>query len=200
MKITAIKQQVKRADRYSIYLDGTYSFSMSADELLPLGLRVNQEVNERELAELKDKALVDKGYDRTLNLIARRPRSEWELRDYLKRKDTAMEVIEAVISKLRVGGYVDDQDFARRWVESRRLLKATSKRRLQQELRQKRVSDEVIQKVLAADDTDEHAILRELVQRKRRQTKYQDDLKLMQYLSRQGFDYDTIKSAMRGED
>lgn len=196
MKITSIKQQLKRADRYSVYLDGKYSFSLSADEMLPLGLHVSQEVTQKELAELKNKALVDKSYDRALSLISRRPRSEWELRDYLKRKESAPAIIDTIITKLLQRGYVDDEDFARRWVENRRLLKATNKRRLSQELRQKHISDEIIQAVLADDKTDEVEVLRELINRKRKQTKYQDNLKLMQYLSRQGFSYDTIKQAL----
>jgi regulatory protein len=98
-------------------------------------------------------------------------------------------------------GYVDDLDFATRWVENRRLLKSTSRRRLAQELRQKRIKDDVIEQVLEQDETDEKDVLRELVKKKRRQ--YPDKLKLMQYLTRQGFDYgvvrDTVDEVLRGE-
>jgi len=196
MKITAIKQQVKRADHYSIYVDGKYAFSLSEGELLNTGLRINQEFTETELVELKDKAVLDKAYDRALNLISRRPRSEWEMRDYLKRKGYEEGVIQKTLNRLSISGYINDLDFARRWVENRRLLKATSKRRLTQELRQKRVRDEIVEQVLSEDETDEREVLRELIARKRKQTKYQDDLKLIQYLSRQGFSYDDIKAVL----
>lgn len=196
MKITDIKQQLKRSDRYSIYVDGKYVFSFSEGELLNSGLRTGLEFDEAGLAELKDRAVQDKAYDRALNRISYRPRSEWEIRDYLKRKDTPPEVIDNIVARLRKNKYLDDHDFARRWVANRRLLKSTSKRRLSQELRQKRVSDDIIQEVLADDETDEQEVLRELIERKRKQPKYQDNLKLMQYLSRQGFNYDDIKTAL----
>lgn len=196
MKITDIKQQLKRADRYSIYIDGKYALSFSESELLTTRLRINQEFTQAEFDELKDRAVIDKGYDRSLNLIMRRPRSEWELRDYLARKDYERGTTDKILNKLSKKGYVDDADFARRWVENRRLLKATSKRRLVQELRQKRVPDEVIQSVLEQDETNDKDVLRGLVERKRKQTKYQDNLKLMQYLSRQGYNYDDIKSVL----
>lgn len=196
VKITDIKQQVKRSDRYSIYVDDKYSFSLSESELLAVGLRINQEFTKSELEELKNRAVIDKGYDRALNLIMRRPRSEWELRAYLKRKEYVTEAIEQILNMLSKRGYVDDSDFARRWVENRRLLKATSKRRLIQELRQKRVSDEVIQLVLEADETDEQQVLKDLIERKRKQTKYKDNLKLMQYLVRQGYNYGDIKAVL----
>jgi regulatory protein len=200
MKITAIKQQVKRADRYSIYGDGKYLFSFSESELLSSGIKIGQELDESNLNELKGKAVLDKAYDRSLNLISHRLRSEWELRDYLKRKDYDEDVQEATVSRLRDRGYINDAEFARRWVENRRLLKATSKRRLAQELRQKRISDEIINQTLEADETDELEVLKDLVERKRKQTKYQDDLKLMQYLARQGFSYDLIKTALHNDE
>lgn len=199
MKITNIKSQVKRADRYSIYFDGKYLLSFSESELLALGLRIGQEFTQDELSALKNKANIDKAYDRALNLIMRRPRSEWELRDYLTRKNYDPACTRSVLVQLEERGYVDDQDFARRWVENRRLLKAVSKRRLVQELRQKRVSDDIIQAVLEADKTDEQQVLRELIERKRKQTKYQDDLKLTQYLVRQGYNYGDVKQAMTSD-
>jgi len=195
-KITSIKQQVKRQDRYSIYVDGKYLFSFFENELITSGLRINQELSESELTALKYRAVQDKAYDRALNLISHRPRSEWELRGYLKRKDYDEDASTAVLERLRERGHVDDADFARRWVETRRLLRNTSRRRLSQELRQKRIADDIIDQVLEADETDESDVLRDLIERKRKQTKYQDDLKLMQYLSRQGFNYDDIKSAL----
>lgn len=200
MKITDIKQQVKRVDRYSIYVDDKYAFPLGESELLNLGLRIGQEFTAAELEELRQKAVLDKGFDRALNLISRRPRSEWELRDYLKHKDYEPESINEILNMLSDRGYVNDLDFAMRWVDNRRLLKATSKRRLIQELRQKRVADDVIQQVLEEDETDEREVLRDLVVRKRQQSRYQDDLKLMQYLSRQGYNYADIKSALSPEE
>lgn len=194
MKITGIKQQVKRADRYSIYIDEKYVCSFSEQELLNLGLRIGQELAAHELQELKNNAIKDKAYDRSLNLVSRRPRSEWELRDYLKRKEYEPEIVDSTIERLKDRGYVDDRDFARRWVDSRRLLKPTSKRRLVQELRQKRVSTEAISEVMAGDETDERQILRTLVEKKR--ARYPDTVKFMQYLSRQGYSCDDIKAVL----
>lgn len=203
MKISAIKQQVKRADRYSIYIDGKFSFALSETELLKASIHNGQEITDQQLDKLKDDSVRDKARYQALGQISRRQRSEWELRDYLKRKGYEPEVIEQVIKDLGEGGYVDDQKFADAWINNRRLLKAASARRLRQELRQKRVADEVIDQALAADETDEREVLKDLVERKRKITRYQDDQKLMQYLSRQGYNYDDIKSTLslkpRGE-
>lgn len=199
MKITAIKQQVKRADRYSIYIDDKFSFALSETELLKQGLHNGQELTEDELASVKDDSIRDKARYQALGQLSRRMRSEWELRDYLKRKEYSPEITEHTIEWLKEYGYCNDYRFADAWVRNRRLLKATSERKLRQELQQKRVSGEVIDDALNDDETDERQVLRDLIERKRRQTKYQDKLKLIQYLSRQGFNYDDIKSAMQDD-
>lgn len=196
MKITAIKQQVKRADRYSVFLDEKYAFSLREAELLKLGLHSGQEISEEQLDEYQSESEFGKWYDRTLNLLSFRLRSEWELRDYLRRKECPQSVTEKILNKLSINGYVDDEQFAKRWVENRRLMKATSRRKLSQELQQKRIPRDIIDAALAGDKetTNEREVLRELVEKKRH--RYPDRMKLMQYLARQGFSYDDIKGVL----
>lgn len=200
MKITDIKQQVKRQDRYSIYVDGKYVFSFSESELLNLALRISQEFDQEGLEQLKKTAIEDKAYTRSLDLLSRRSRSEWELRDYLRRKDYEPDVIEKIVTRLSERGYINDKKFAESWVNNRRLLKSTSKRKLNMELKQKRVPEEVINEVLAEDETDERQVLRDLVAKKRQQSRYHDTQKLMQYLMRQGFNYEDVKYVVSNND
>lgn len=135
-----------------------------------------------------------------LAYVARRPRSEWELRDYFRRKEIDEESGEQILERLRNFGYVNDEAFARSWAENRRLLKPMSKRRLTQELRQKHVPDDIARQILSEDETSDLDTLRQLVERKRKQSRYQDDSKLMQYLARQGYGYNDIKSALRADE
>ncbi len=196
MKITAIKQQERLKGRYSIFVDEKYAFSLSADALLEERLHTGQELDEPQLKAYKKLSQDDKAYGLSLAYAVRRMRSEWEFRDYFRRKQYDPELAEQILEKLAGHGFVDDAKFAEAWVRNRRMLKPVSKRRLVQELKQKRVADEVIEQALAEDETDERTVLQELVAKKRQQTKYRDDLKLMQYLARQGFGYDDIKRAL----
>ncbi|MEJ0072573.1 MAG: RecX family transcriptional regulator [Candidatus Saccharibacteria bacterium] len=199
MTITAIKQQERLKGRYSIYVDEKYAFSLSADALLDEQLHSGQELDEQQLKTYKKLSQDDKAYGLALAYLARRMRSRWELGDYFRRKGYDEALAQQIFEKLEKFGLVDDEKFAEAWVRNRRILKPVSKRRLTQELRQKRIADGVITRVLSDDETDERAVLRELIERKRRQTRYRDDLKLMQYLARQGFSYDDIKSVLNEE-
>lgn len=197
MKITRITQQEKVKDRYSVFVDGKYSFSLSEGALLGSKLATGQELSAEDLKQWKQESADDKVYGMALRYAAMRPRSTWEMELYLRRKKASPSLTSKVLNKLSDIGLLDDAAFARAWVSNRRLLRPTSKRKLQQELRAKHVSDEVINRTLAESGGDEQIILRELIVKKRSLPKYRaDPLKLMQYLARQGFNYDDIKEAL----
>jgi regulatory protein len=198
MKITDIKAQIRRAGRFSIFVDGKYSFSLSESGLLEHKLAIGQELDEADVKRLKQASSDDKLYGNALRYVAMRPRSEWEIREYLRRKNASPALLDAILNKLSDNGFVDDGKFAEAWVASRRQLRPTSMRKLQQELRAKHVSSEVVTQALAADETDEREALRAIIAKKR--SRYPDKLKFMQYLARQGFSYDDIKTALKAED
>ena len=197
MKITSITQQEKLKGRYSIFVDGAYGFSLSEAALLESKLARGQELSAAELKNWKQLSAEDKVSGQALRYAAMRLRSQWEMEMYLSRKKVSPALEKKILNKLINLSLLNDLTFARAWVANRRLLRPTSKRKLQQELRAKRVGDEVIDQVLAEDETTELEVLRELVAKKRRLPKYRDDkLKLMQYLARQGFDYGDIKNVL----
>lgn len=198
MKITAIKQQVKKAGRYSIFVDGKYEFSLSDNALLGSKLVSGQELTEEQVKELKQASSDDKIYNQVLRYIALRPRTKWEIETYLKRKSVSPTLLKLILNKLSINKLIDDKAFARAWINNRRLLRPTSRRKLILELKQKHVSNEVIEASMAeVEPEDEQISLQSLIKSKRRQVKYQDDLKLMQYLAGQGFNYGDIKQALQ---
>src|SRR6185503_2221243 len=120
-----------------------------------------------------------------------------EVRDYARRKKWAPEDTEAIIEKLISKKYLDDRVFACAWIENRALVKKTSKRKLQMELKQKGVTDDIITETLAESSFDEGDALRQLIEKKRKLARYaSDDQKLMRYLAGQGFSFDDIKAAL----
>lgn len=201
MKITKIVQQVKKHDRYSIFVDKKYAFSLSESALLESKLVSGQELTREQVEGYKQVSQDDKLYGRALNYVALRPRSVWEVEFYLKRKDSPAPLIEQITNKLLRLGLLDDRKFAEAFVHDRRLLRSASTRKLKLELRKKHIANDVIEQVLRDDETDERAMLKELIVKKRQQSKYRaDDMKLMQYLARQGFSYGDIKDALAVED
>ena len=200
MKITAIKQQTKKKDRFSVFVDGKYEFSLGEAALLESNITSGMELSGEQLRELKKLSDDDKVYQQTLRYIALRPRSRWEIEFYLeKRKKASPALTESILNKLSNINMIDDAKLAMAYVNDRRILRPTSRRKMILELRKKHVSADIIEQALGNEAEDELAALLAMIEKKRRQTKYQDDEKLMQYLSRQGFNYGDIKDALQKE-
>jgi regulatory protein len=196
MKITQLKQQVKRADRFSIFVDGKYSFSLSTDEVLTTKIHVGMELSSTQLSDLvklSENSLVKA---QCYHYLSYRLRSKWEMETYLKKKGYSPKIIEDTVEYLIDKKLVDDQEFASRWIENRLLLKPTSINILKLELKQKHISPEIINNAIRDHEIDELPMLKQLIEKKRQQSKYQDNLKLMQFLVRRGFSYDLIKKAL----
>jgi regulatory protein len=197
MKITSIKQQAKLANRYSIFVEGKYAFSLSEGVLLDSKIASGQELTPEQVKEYKQLSADDKIYNRALRYVAMRQRSVWEMEFYLKRKEASPTLINQILNKLSDIGLLDDRKLAAAYIHDRTLQRPTSRRKITLELKKKHVADDIINEVLSsAAVTDDRTALRDLVERKRRQSKYKDNLKLMQYLARQGFNYDDIKSVL----
>jgi len=196
MKITDIKQQVRQQSRFSVFVGGKYAFSLSDSQIRLSGLTVGQEITEEDLVKWKLESNEGKVLDRTLRWLAIRARSEWELSDYLKRKEVNDDLAQKIINQIKDFGYINDKSFAESWVRNRRLLKSVSIKRLRQELYLKHIESDVVDEVLAEDETDDLSVLNELIEKKQHQARYQDEQKLIAYLARQGFYYGDIKEAL----
>ncbi|MGN6575511.1 MAG: regulatory protein RecX [Nocardioides sp.] len=104
-----------------------------------------------------------------LDQLTGRARSRSELAGKLGEKSVPEDVAVRLLDRFEEVGLVDDEAFARSWVESRQAGKGLARRALAQELRRKGVDDEVAREVLDEVDPDaEERAARELVRRKLR--------------------------------
>jgi regulatory protein len=195
MNITKISPAVKTEGRYNVFVDNEFSFSLDETQLVTLGLKKGDAIDELQLSELKNESDFGKNYIRAVDLISRRLRSEREIRDYARRKQWTEDNTERVIDRLCERGYLNDERFAESFVRSRANTRNFSATRMKVELQKKGVKPDIITNILAeSDDYDEMAALRKMIAKKI--NKYDDERKLVAYLARQGFKYDDIKSAL----
>jgi regulatory protein len=179
-----------------VYIDGEFAVGLSLWQVADFKLRIGQTVDSELRSQLLQAGEFGKLYDRTLTWLALRLRSEWEICEYLKRKTSDQRLQNAVIQQLDSQNYVDDVRFSQSWVHHRRQTKAMSRRRLQQELRSKRVADDIIRKVLSEDEVTDIETIQTLAHKKYRQTRYKDPQKLLAFLVRQGYDYSAAKNVI----
>ena len=206
MKITSISVQVRDKNRVSISVDGKYRFSLDINQVIELGLKTGNEVDENQLQTLEIEGKFGKLYGRAVEYCFMRPRSTKELRDYLYRKTLPRrnkkgelvdgypkELTTRVIERLQQKKYLDDRKFAIYWIENRNLSKGISRRKLMSELFSKGIDSSLIEELLIENVRNDDDEIQKIIKKKR--AKY-DDQKLMAYLARLGFNYDDIKTAL----
>jgi regulatory protein len=207
LKITSISLQVRDKNRVNVSVNGKYRFSLDYTQIADLGVKVGNEYTEEQLIELENESQFGKLYMRALEYSLMRPHSQYELTQYLYRKtrDTltktgsikkgvSKELTERVFNRIIEKGYVNDEAFARYWIENRQLRKGISKRKLQAELASKGVNRSIVESLLSETErSDEDEILK-IIEKKA--NRYDDEQKLIAYLARQGFSYDDIKQAI----
>lgn len=216
MKITSISQAIRNPDRVNVSVDGKYRFSLDIFQVGELGIRIGKEYTEEELTTLETESQFGKLYARALEYCLMRPHSGREIRDYLWRKTLQKKVrnkktgeistregaskqnAQRVFDRLVEKGYVNDESFARYWVENRNQAKGSSLRKLQNELRIKGVDSTIIDAVLTQSSRNDDDELQKVITKKR--ARYSDVKKLTQYLMRQGFSYDDIREALSRAD
>lgn len=203
MKITRLVRNVRDKRKISIYVDSKYTFSVFESILVRYNLFSGKEVTPELLEEIQHVANISYFKDKAIGLVARRPRSIKEIRDYLSKK-TDDELSEEVINSLIQDKYLDDDEFARWWIEQRLTFNNKSVREIQNELYKKGISKDIIQNQLEKIDTKDIELEKatELIQKKlvsiarKEKDKYKQKEKLIVYLQRKGYSWETIQSAL----
>ena len=200
--VTAVEPQRRpRSRRVNVFVDGRYAFSL-AEDLVGL-VRVGQPISELKTAELLLKDEQARAFEAAAVFLSYRPRSEREVRDRLRKKDFPEPAIEATVERLKRLRLLDDEAFARYWIEQRQTHRPRGARLLRLELRQKGIAADTTMEAVetSAEEEDPVDAACRAAERKAHSLRSLDDRefaqKLGQFLVRRGFDYETARTACR---
>lgn len=212
MKLTSIEPQKKNPKRFNVYLDGVFGFGADEDLVVNFRLIEGKELSPTDLEKILFEAEVGKLMERMFRLLGRRMRSEKEIHDYLrnlsftrkvKGKEEISEVtINSLINKLKQKGLINDEEFAKAWVQSRRKSKNKGKIALKQELYQKGIDKEIIEEVIVDQPgaMGEEQLAQQALEKKLKYWKNLPPLefkkKAYEYLMRRGFEYSVVKEVV----
>jgi regulatory protein len=192
-KVTALKYQKKNRNRVSVYLDGRFAFGLP--DVVAVKLKTGQHLSDADIERLQREGSAEAAYSRSLDYLSYRPRSRAEIETYLQKRGFSEDEIEAVVARLERAGLLDDEAFARFWVENREQFRPRGLRALRYELRNKGVSDQIIERAVAEVDVADSAY--RSASKKARQLGEVDQQtfyrKLVEYLGRRGFDYEVAR-------
>ena len=196
-KITALRVQQRNKERVSIFLDEEYAFSLPLLEAA--SLRKEQILTPEDIARLQAIDERQQAYDRAIRFLGYRPRSIAEIRRKLREYEVDEVVIDEVIERLEGFGYINDEEFARFWVRNREDFRPRGAMALRAELREKGISNQIIE--LTLTDLDSYASAYKAAQNKLSSLRGQDQFtfrrRLSGFLGRRGFDYGTINDVVQ---
>jgi regulatory protein len=203
MLITNIKKQKRNKNRYSVYVEGAYSFSVSDETLYKFDLKEDIEISEKELEKILDYEKKHFGMQTAFTLLSYRSRSKKELHDRLKKKDVDDKNIKEISGRLEELGYLNDVNFAKN-MASYRKSQGKGREFIKNDLKLKGVDNQTITEVLdnlytsEAEETDQ---IKQIAVNKLKLLKNQPaeevKNKLLGLLSRRGFPIDKIFDVLK---
>ncbi len=198
MQITEIKQQVRNKERYAVFVDGEYAFSLIQQDILYFKLREGEMLPREKYDYIMENLIYIKAQEAALHFLGYRARTKKEVSEKLGEKEYAPEVIQKVLLFLEKYGYLDDEVYARAYVRDSIKLKPKGRFLLRMELAQKGVNDETIQRVLEEELIDEMEGAKRLIRKKVKDFSAVDEKKknsVFAALQRKGYSFELTKEA-----
>jgi len=200
MKITRIKK-VKRRNKYKLFIDNKYAFSLSKKALDKFCLEENQEFDSEELKYLREKIEFFEGEKALVHFLKYRFRSEKEMRRKLKLKKISNKVCERLIDKFKDYGYINDERFAENYLSDLLHHHPQGEYFIKKKLYQKGIDSNIIDKLFAKYVTkDKIQDMSDRLLKKKERSLQRYDIKKrkeksLTYLQRKGFPYQVAKTS-----
>lgn len=200
MKVTELLPQKNNKHRVSVFVDNEYAFSLDETDAVLFKVKVGTQLSEDDIKRLTMEGNFTKARDYAFSILSRKMLTEKQLSDKLCEKGYDMAVSSEVCRELVSLGYINDEEYARLFLEHS-VMKLWGKKKIMYEMKQKGLSDDTIAICLESfcedDMTDE--ILRAIRQ------KYQGadlrDFKVKSRITRhfasRGFDFGFIDKCIR---
>ena len=217
VKITKITAQISKRDRYNVFVEDEFSFSLTGKDILEFQIYKNKDLTPEDVHKLKLNSIKNDLKDNAYLYLSSRPHSEKEVIIHLRErisketfknahftKEEKTTVLNEVIDDLKNKNYINDLEFAKWLIKNRNDSRnKKSKRAITSELQSKGINSEIISQLQDLfDDRDEFQNAFHLCQKKydslavRNLDKFKLKQKLYSYLSYKGFHYETINAVI----
>lgn len=188
--------------RYRIYLDGQFAFILYKGELRQFHIKEGQELSSETYHHIMTQILPRRAKLRSMNLLQSKAYTRKQLEDKLKQGEYPQECIEEALAYVESYGYIDDERYARDFIEYQ--IQNKSRNRIEMDLMKKGISKEIVQKAFESlqelgVEQDEMELIVKLLKKKKYNANtatMQEQQKMYGFLYRKGFHSDVISRAL----
>lgn len=198
MVVTRIEGVTKT--KFKVYLNEQFAFVLYKGELSRYQIQEGKELSQTLIDTIKTEVILKRAKLRAMHLLNAMDRTEEQLRIKLKQGLYTDDVIEKALQYVKSFGYVEDGNYAERYIRNRQNVK--SKKELYAALCQKGVSRECIENAMEScyEERDELEAIQRIVEKKRFSPEDSTDVekkKIYDYLLRKGFKSEDVRQVIQ---
>ncbi len=198
--ITKISSQIKNNERYNVFLDEKYAFSVDEDVLIRFQLTKGKEMNEMDLSEVQFSDDIRKAVQLAIHYLGFRMRSEGELRAYLLKKEVEETFIPEVIEKMYHYKYLDDIEYAKAFVRTQIQTTDKGPTQIKRELKERFIQEQDMEEALdlytkEAQIEKVHHLIEKLMKKYKKDSSSQAKQKVEASIMRKGYTWEVISIA-----
>ena len=199
--ITKITQQKRDKERYNIFLDEKYAYSVHESVLVKFELTKGMTLEDWSVSEMVYEDEIRKAFNRALHYLGFRMRSEFEVKQKLLDIGYGEAIVLEAIVKLRNLGFLNDETFSKALLDTQKRSSSRGPRVIQQELHKKGIGKELQEQVLDSYSEEEQLkiamkLAEKEASKKRSQSPSQTKQRIHNVLLRKGYSYEISKQAL----
>lgn len=198
MRVTKIEPVTKT--RYKVFLEGQFAFVLYKGELSRYQITLDAEVEKDTVERILEETVLKRAKLRAMHLLTDMDRTESQLRTKLKQGLYPDEIVEQALNYVKSFGYVEDENYAKRFVDSKKSVK--SRKEIYAALCQKGIAKETIERAMEAcyEEEGEQEAIRRILEKKHffdKQATEAERTKIYGYLMRKGFRCEDIRQVIQ---
>jgi len=204
-KITEVSKQKKNKDRYNVFIDGQFHCGLSIEEIAINHIRVGSEIELSELAKIIKSDNMKFAFNLAIKYISFKRRTVFETKKHVMTKNIDEQIVDSAIQKVIDYKYLDDELYANDFVSYKINEAKFGSSTIKYKLKQKGISDRVIETaILALDEDTEMEICEKNYQKILNRLKEENPMKAKQKIYRslasKGFNFDVISRTINKEE
>lgn len=199
MIITSIEKNKNNASMARVYLEDNTSFCLPLKRISILNLYENKNITTETLEFILTYEVYDAAKSQAVKCLAMKLKTSYEVKQKLFELGYEEEIINKVIENLIEIDYINDYQYAIKYITEKTKLQPKSTKMLSMELSHKGIPDDIINNAFEEMDLDEDNIAFELIKKRfSKQTSFDEKCinKMRSFLANRGFSYQQISKAV----
>ncbi len=202
VKITKVELQKKNKKRYSLFFNEEYAFGVEEETLIKFGLFKGTELSNEEIKKIQKEDEKNRAISLAIRFLARRLRTEKEVKQKLLKEGIEEETIAVVINRLIEMGYLNDDFYAEAFTNTTKGISKKGPKIVTRELQKKGVQLETIKEALDDYSQEEQVsnaleIAQKYINRQQSVSEKIAKQKAQVFLMQKGFDGEVISLVMQ---